>query len=156
MNPTLVAAFGASSLTRQCNNQAFHKYGRATTTSDMIQEICAAFKKLFETWTSLSVFWAFSFIPALCNNIWCISLQEEGIRRSKRIPVHTVSYNGLFCIHTFFFSGSTSASFTLCIPLLRKTAPESEQLEFNLLTQLCVVLLTNGLFAGNTIGFSVS
>ncbi|MCI4378346.1 hypothetical protein PGIGA_G00214830 [Pangasianodon gigas] len=49
MNPTLVAAFGAASLTRQCNNQAFHKYGRATTTSDMIQEICAAFKKLFET-----------------------------------------------------------------------------------------------------------
>ncbi|KAF4086802.1 hypothetical protein AMELA_G00088530 [Ameiurus melas] len=49
MNPTLVAAYGAASLTRQCNNQAFHKYGRATTTSDMIQEICVAFKKLFET-----------------------------------------------------------------------------------------------------------
>ncbi|XP_058249032.1 ATP-dependent (S)-NAD(P)H-hydrate dehydratase isoform X2 [Hemibagrus wyckioides] len=49
VNPTLVAAFGAASLTRQCNNQAFLKYGRATTTSDMIQEICAAFKKLFET-----------------------------------------------------------------------------------------------------------
>ncbi|XP_062862175.1 ATP-dependent (S)-NAD(P)H-hydrate dehydratase isoform X2 [Trichomycterus rosablanca] len=48
MNPTLVAAFGAASLTRQCNRQAFHKYGRATTTTDMIQEISTAFRRLFE------------------------------------------------------------------------------------------------------------
>lgn len=49
MNPSLVAAFGATSLTRQCNRQAFHKHGRSTTTSDMIQEINSAFKKLFES-----------------------------------------------------------------------------------------------------------
>ncbi|XP_057192657.1 ATP-dependent (S)-NAD(P)H-hydrate dehydratase isoform X2 [Triplophysa rosa] len=49
MNPSLVAAFGATSLTRQCNRQAFHKHGRSTTTSDMIQEISSAFKKLFES-----------------------------------------------------------------------------------------------------------
>ncbi|XP_036450343.1 ATP-dependent (S)-NAD(P)H-hydrate dehydratase isoform X2 [Colossoma macropomum] len=49
MNPTLVAAFAATSLTRQCNRQAFDKHGRATTTSDMIQEICTAFRKLFES-----------------------------------------------------------------------------------------------------------
>ncbi|XP_010878690.2 ATP-dependent (S)-NAD(P)H-hydrate dehydratase isoform X1 [Esox lucius] len=49
VNPSVVAAFGACSLTRQCNRQAFHKLGRATTTSDMIQEISSAFKKLFES-----------------------------------------------------------------------------------------------------------
>ncbi|KAG1945496.1 ATP-dependent (S)-NAD(P)H-hydrate dehydratase isoform X1 [Pimephales promelas] len=49
MNPALVAAFGATSLTRQCNRQAFHKHSRSTTTSDMIQEISSAFKKLFES-----------------------------------------------------------------------------------------------------------
>ncbi|XP_058613638.1 ATP-dependent (S)-NAD(P)H-hydrate dehydratase-like isoform X3 [Onychostoma macrolepis] len=49
MNPSLVAAFGATSLTRQCNHQAFHKHGRSTITSDMIQEIGSAFKTLFES-----------------------------------------------------------------------------------------------------------
>ncbi|XP_073701905.1 ATP-dependent (S)-NAD(P)H-hydrate dehydratase isoform X2 [Garra rufa] len=49
MNPSMVAAFGATSLTRQCNRQAFHKHSRSTTTSDMIQEISSAFKKLFES-----------------------------------------------------------------------------------------------------------
>ncbi|XP_006851604.1 PREDICTED: ATP-dependent (S)-NAD(P)H-hydrate dehydratase [Chrysochloris asiatica] len=49
LNPFLVAAFGACSLTRQCNNQAFHKYGRSTTTTDMIAEVGTAFKKLFES-----------------------------------------------------------------------------------------------------------
>ncbi|KAH0624539.1 hypothetical protein JD844_032127 [Phrynosoma platyrhinos] len=48
-NPFLVAAFGACSLTRQCNNQAFQKCGRSMTASDMILEIGAAFNKLFET-----------------------------------------------------------------------------------------------------------
>ncbi|XP_073680619.1 ATP-dependent (S)-NAD(P)H-hydrate dehydratase-like isoform X2 [Garra rufa] len=48
MNPSLVAAFGAASLVRQCNRQAFHKHGRSTITSDMIQEIGGAFKTLFE------------------------------------------------------------------------------------------------------------
>ncbi|XP_055016241.1 ATP-dependent (S)-NAD(P)H-hydrate dehydratase [Boleophthalmus pectinirostris] len=49
MNPSVVAAYGACSLTRQCNNQAFQRNGRSTTTSDMIQEIGSAFKKLFES-----------------------------------------------------------------------------------------------------------
>ncbi|MEQ2205444.1 hypothetical protein XENOCAPTIV_029566 [Xenoophorus captivus] len=49
MNPSVVAAFGACSLTRQCNNQAFHRHGRSTTTSDMIQEIGPAFRTLFES-----------------------------------------------------------------------------------------------------------
>ncbi|XP_020021333.2 ATP-dependent (S)-NAD(P)H-hydrate dehydratase isoform X2 [Castor canadensis] len=48
-SPLLVAAWGACSLTRQCNHQAFQKYGRSTTTTDMIAEIGAAFSKLFET-----------------------------------------------------------------------------------------------------------
>ncbi|XP_058479142.1 ATP-dependent (S)-NAD(P)H-hydrate dehydratase isoform X2 [Solea solea] len=49
VNPSMVAAFGACSLTRQCNRQAFQKHGRSTTTTDMIQEIGSAFKKLFES-----------------------------------------------------------------------------------------------------------
>ncbi|XP_070831483.1 ATP-dependent (S)-NAD(P)H-hydrate dehydratase isoform X1 [Chaetodon trifascialis] len=49
VNPSMVAAFGACSLTRQCNSQAFQRHGRSTTTSDMIQEIGSAFKKLFES-----------------------------------------------------------------------------------------------------------
>ncbi|KAM4608762.1 ATP-dependent (S)-NAD(P)H-hydrate dehydratase isoform 1-T2 [Polymixia lowei] len=49
VNPSMVAAFGACSLTRQCNSQAFRHHGRSTTTSDMIQEIGSAFKKLFES-----------------------------------------------------------------------------------------------------------
>ncbi|XP_066475059.1 ATP-dependent (S)-NAD(P)H-hydrate dehydratase isoform X1 [Tiliqua scincoides] len=48
-NPFLVAAFGACSLTRQCNNQAFQKCGRSMTASDMVLEIGAAFNRLFET-----------------------------------------------------------------------------------------------------------
>ncbi|XP_005999446.2 ATP-dependent (S)-NAD(P)H-hydrate dehydratase isoform X1 [Latimeria chalumnae] len=49
LNPSLVAAFGACSLTRQCNNQAFQKHGRSMTTTDMISELGTAFSKLFET-----------------------------------------------------------------------------------------------------------
>ncbi|XP_010745825.3 ATP-dependent (S)-NAD(P)H-hydrate dehydratase isoform X1 [Larimichthys crocea] len=49
VNPSVVAAFGACCLTRQCNSQAFQRHGRSTTTSDMIQEIGSAFKKLFES-----------------------------------------------------------------------------------------------------------
>ncbi|KAM9710849.1 ATP-dependent (S)-NAD(P)H-hydrate dehydratase [Menidia menidia] len=49
LNPSVVAAFGACSLTRQCNSQAFQRHRRSTTTSDMIQEIGTAFRKLFES-----------------------------------------------------------------------------------------------------------
>ncbi|XP_036894260.1 ATP-dependent (S)-NAD(P)H-hydrate dehydratase isoform X2 [Sturnira hondurensis] len=48
-SPLLVAAFGACSLTRQCNYQAFQRHGRSTTTTAMIAEIGPAFSKLFET-----------------------------------------------------------------------------------------------------------
>ncbi|XP_019500299.1 PREDICTED: ATP-dependent (S)-NAD(P)H-hydrate dehydratase [Hipposideros armiger] len=48
-SPLLVAAFGACTLTRQCNHQAFQKHGRSTTTTDMIAEIGSAFNRLFET-----------------------------------------------------------------------------------------------------------
>ncbi|KAI1241631.1 hypothetical protein IHE44_0005114 [Lamprotornis superbus] len=48
-NPFLVAAFGACSLTRQSNHQAFQKFGRSMTASDMISEVGTAFNKLFET-----------------------------------------------------------------------------------------------------------
>uniref|UniRef100_A0A8C2VCV1 ATP-dependent (S)-NAD(P)H-hydrate dehydratase n=2 Tax=Chinchilla lanigera TaxID=34839 RepID=A0A8C2VCV1_CHILA len=46
--PLLLAALGACALTRQCNHQAFQKHGRSTTTSDMIAEVGAAFRELFE------------------------------------------------------------------------------------------------------------
>lgn len=49
MNPSVVAAYGACSLTRQCNSQAFQRHGRSTTTSDMIMEIGSAFRKLFDS-----------------------------------------------------------------------------------------------------------
>ncbi|KAK0145997.1 ATP-dependent (S)-NAD(P)H-hydrate dehydratase [Merluccius polli] len=49
VSPSMLAAFGACSLTKQCNSQAFQQHGRSTTTSDMIQEIGSAFKKLFES-----------------------------------------------------------------------------------------------------------
>ncbi|NXE64291.1 NNRD dehydratase, partial [Calcarius ornatus] len=48
-NPFLVAAFGACSLTRQSNQQAFQKFGRSMTASDMVSEVGTAFNKLFET-----------------------------------------------------------------------------------------------------------
>ncbi|KAM9190007.1 LOW QUALITY PROTEIN: ATP-dependent (S)-NAD(P)H-hydrate dehydratase [Dugong dugon] len=48
VNPLLVAAFGACALTRQSSSQAFQKYGRSMTTTDMIAEVGAAFRKLFE------------------------------------------------------------------------------------------------------------
>ncbi|XP_036084696.1 ATP-dependent (S)-NAD(P)H-hydrate dehydratase isoform X3 [Rousettus aegyptiacus] len=48
-SPLLLAAFGACSLTRQCNHQAFQKHGRSTTTTDMIAEVGPAFNTLFET-----------------------------------------------------------------------------------------------------------
>ncbi|CAO2611418.1 ATP-dependent (S)-NAD(P)H-hydrate dehydratase [Lemmus lemmus] len=48
-SPLLVAAWGACTLTRECNHQAFQKYGRSTTTTDMVAEVGPAFSKLFTT-----------------------------------------------------------------------------------------------------------
>ncbi|KAL1773154.1 ATP-dependent (S)-NAD(P)H-hydrate dehydratase isoform X1 [Sigmodon hispidus] len=48
-SPLLVASWGACTLTRECNHQAFQKYGRSTTTTDMIAEVGTAFSKLFTT-----------------------------------------------------------------------------------------------------------
>ncbi|XP_061408279.1 ATP-dependent (S)-NAD(P)H-hydrate dehydratase isoform X3 [Lethenteron reissneri] len=47
VNPTLLGAYGACTLTRQCNRQAFLKHGRSTTTVDMIAEIGPAFRMLY-------------------------------------------------------------------------------------------------------------
>ncbi|XP_032811187.1 ATP-dependent (S)-NAD(P)H-hydrate dehydratase isoform X1 [Petromyzon marinus] len=47
VNPTLLGAYGACTLTRQCNRQAFLKHGRSTTTEDMIAEIGPAFRMLY-------------------------------------------------------------------------------------------------------------
>lgn len=62
MNPSVVAAFGACALTRQCNSQAFQQHGRSTTTSDMIQEIGPAFKKLFESWETANSYSSSTYI----------------------------------------------------------------------------------------------
>lgn len=44
---TMVAALGASLLTRRCARLAFSKHGRSTTTSDLIREIRSAFTALY-------------------------------------------------------------------------------------------------------------
>ncbi|KAJ3592324.1 hypothetical protein NHX12_007451 [Muraenolepis orangiensis] len=49
VSPSMLAAYGACCLTKQCNSQAFQLHGRSTTTSDMIQEIGSAFRKIFES-----------------------------------------------------------------------------------------------------------
>ncbi|XP_071949730.1 ATP-dependent (S)-NAD(P)H-hydrate dehydratase-like [Antedon mediterranea] len=46
--PTMIAAYGASLLTRKCANLAFAKNQRSMTTTDMIGEIGYAFRCLFE------------------------------------------------------------------------------------------------------------
>ena len=43
----VAAAFAGCNLTRHCNFKAYTKNARATTTSDMIAEIGAAFEDLF-------------------------------------------------------------------------------------------------------------
>ncbi|KHJ41476.1 YjeF domain protein [Trichuris suis] len=45
---TLLSAFAACCLTRECNRLAFQKLTRSTTTSDMIREIQTAFSNLFD------------------------------------------------------------------------------------------------------------
>ncbi|CDW54181.1 ATP dependent (S) NAD(P)H hydrate dehydratase [Trichuris trichiura] len=45
---TLLSAFAACSLTRECNRLAYQKFSRSTTTSDMIREIQCAFSNLFD------------------------------------------------------------------------------------------------------------
>lgn len=47
ISPLLIAALGACMLTRRCNRQAFRKFSRSTTTSDMISEITSSFSTLF-------------------------------------------------------------------------------------------------------------
>ena len=48
------AAFGASLLTRYSAQLAFEKYGRGTTTPDLISHISPAFMKLFPSNTNAS------------------------------------------------------------------------------------------------------
>jgi len=47
-DPRSVAAYGACVLTKQCAKEAFLKYGRSTTTTDLISEISAVFRRTFE------------------------------------------------------------------------------------------------------------
>ncbi|CAK8683367.1 ATP-dependent (S)-NAD(P)H-hydrate dehydratase-like [Clavelina lepadiformis] len=47
--PTLVAGYAASILTKRCGHLAFKKYGRSTTTTDLINEINPTFNSLLET-----------------------------------------------------------------------------------------------------------
>lgn len=47
-NPAFIAAFAASFLTKQCNAAAFSKYGRSTTTTNLIDEIHSVFDEYFE------------------------------------------------------------------------------------------------------------
>lgn len=51
--PGVIAAWAASRLSRACAVQAFSKHGRATTTSDLINQIESAFSRLYESETSL-------------------------------------------------------------------------------------------------------
>lgn len=46
--PTMSAAYAACTLTRECSRQAFMKYRRSVTTSEMLSEIHPAFEKLYE------------------------------------------------------------------------------------------------------------
>ena len=43
-----LAAFGGSSLTRECSRLAFAKHGRSLQASDLTEQVAVAFTNLFE------------------------------------------------------------------------------------------------------------
>ncbi|XP_054153391.1 ATP-dependent (S)-NAD(P)H-hydrate dehydratase-like [Oppia nitens] len=47
LSPTIIAALAASMLTRRCARLAFAKWGRSTTTTDLIKEIKSSFTSLY-------------------------------------------------------------------------------------------------------------
>jgi len=49
----VIAGWAASRLSRACAAQAFSRHGRATTTTDLIAQLEAAFSRLYESETSL-------------------------------------------------------------------------------------------------------
>ena len=49
----VIAGWAAARLARACSAQAFSKHGRATTTTDLINEIEPAFSRLYESETCL-------------------------------------------------------------------------------------------------------
>jgi len=49
----VIAGWAASRLSRACAAQAFSRHGRATTTTDLINQVEAAFSRLYESETSL-------------------------------------------------------------------------------------------------------
>nr|CAB3246484.1 ATP-dependent (S)-NAD(P)H-hydrate dehydratase [Phallusia mammillata] len=51
-NPGAVAAYGACMLTKKCASLAFVKYGRSTTTTDLIAEIHTVFEGTFEIFSN--------------------------------------------------------------------------------------------------------
>jgi ATP-dependent NAD(P)H-hydrate dehydratase len=51
--PGVIAGWAASRLARACAAQAFAQHGRATTTTDLINQIESAFSRLYESETCL-------------------------------------------------------------------------------------------------------
>lgn len=51
--PGVIAGWAAARLARACSAQAFSQHGRATTTSDLINELESAFSRLYESETCL-------------------------------------------------------------------------------------------------------
>jgi len=51
--PGVIAGWAAARLTRACAAQAFAQHGRATTTTDLINELESAFARLYESETCL-------------------------------------------------------------------------------------------------------
>ena len=49
----VIAGWAAARLSRACAAQAFSRHGRATTTTDLIAQIEAAFSRLYESETCL-------------------------------------------------------------------------------------------------------
>ena len=51
--PGVIAGWAAARLARACAAQAFAQHGRATTTSDLIDQLESAFSRLYESETCL-------------------------------------------------------------------------------------------------------
>ena len=51
--PGVIAGWAAARLARACSAQAFSQHGRATTTTDLINELESAFSRLYESETCL-------------------------------------------------------------------------------------------------------
>ena len=70
--PGVIAGWAAARLARACAAQAFAQHGRATTTSDLIDQVESAFSRLYESETCLWPFWFLLSLQLLQHiiNIW--------------------------------------------------------------------------------------